>query len=209
MQTYLAGEAEAPLLVLAHGAGAGERHPWMRRVAKGFSSPGVSVVTFEFPYLQAGRSVPDKGPVLEEAYLSAWRQIATTVGEKAVAMFAGGKSMGGRIASQVAAQGGFKPAPAGLVFFGYPLHPPGKPAQRRDQHLGHILPPMVFLQGTRDPFGSPDEMQSLMASLPNATLHLTEGGNHSLEAPKRDDPEGASIERAIDLAVAWIRAAIV
>lgn len=191
---------EQPTLVLAHGAGAGRDHPWMKRVAQGLTDRGIRVVTFNFPYIEAKRSIPDRPPVLEEAFLNVWTEAAAgTRGP----LLAGGKSMGGRIASQVAARGGFDPAPAGLVFFGYPLHPPGRAAQRRDAHLPKIPQAMLFLQGTRDPFGSPDEMQALAATLgPRATLEIIAGGDHSLVAPKRSDPQ--SLERAIEIAARWI-----
>ncbi len=112
--------------------------------------------------------------------------------------------MGGRIASQVAARGGFNPAPSGLVFFGYPLHPPGKPAQRRDKHLPGVGVPMLFLSGTRDPFGSPAELIELAGRLPSAVLESLEGGDHSLVASKRADPDGGLLGRALDRAAAWI-----
>ncbi len=102
-------------------------------------------------------------------------------------MIAAGKSMGGRIASQVAAKGGFDPPPAALVFFGYPLHPPNQPAKRRDEHLPRVTAPMLFLHGTRDPFGSPDEMRELVASLPGATLQLIDGGDHSLVVKRKNE----------------------
>jgi len=196
----MAGEplaADAPVLVFGHGAGAGVNHPWMIRIVADLATRGIRVVTFNFPYMEAGRHVPDPPRVLEAAFEAAWK--AAAGGGR---MFAGGKSMGGRIASQVAARQGFDPAPAGLVFFGYPLHPPGKPGQRRDRHLPQIAAPMLFLQGTRDPFGSPDEMRALTASLSTATLEIIDGGDHSLVAPKRQD--SGSLARAIDLASAWI-----
>lgn len=185
--------------MLGHGAGAGHTHPWMIRVADGLADRGVRVVTFDFPYIVAGRRVPDRGPDLERAFESEW-QSARAPG----AMFAGGKSMGGRISSQCASRGGFDPAPAGLVFFGYPLHPPGKPAQRRDAHLPAIAAPMLFLHGTRDPFGSPDEMRDLVAGLPSATLEIIDGGDHSLLAPRQKPTASGSLERTLDLAAGWI-----
>jgi predicted alpha/beta-hydrolase family hydrolase len=96
------------------------------------------------------------------------------------------------------------PPPAGLVYFGYPLHPPGKPAQRRDRHLPAVTAPMLFVQGSRDPFGSPDEMQALVAALPQASLQLLEGGDHSIAAARRADRDGQLLERAMDLASAWM-----
>jgi predicted alpha/beta-hydrolase family hydrolase len=200
---YPAADPNAPLLVLAHGAGAGQDHPWMRRAAQALADRGVSVATFDFPYMAEGRHVPDKGEVLEEAFRGVWDTAADGLAPRA--RFAGGKSMGGRIASQAAARGLFAPPPAGLVFFGYPLHPPGKPAQRRDRHLPSVGAPMLFLHGTKDPFGAPDEVTELVATLPNATLVLTEGGDHSLARSKRQDPEGLSLIHAVETAVAWIR----
>lgn len=193
-------------IVLAHGAGAGQDHPWMRRVVRAFATHGIDVVTFNFPYKDAGRSAPDRPPVLEAHFEKVWREAATKASKP---MLASGKSMGGRIASQVAARSGFDPAPAGLVFFGYPLHPPNQPGKRRDVHLPHVAVPMLFLHGTRDPFGSPDEMRELVASLPAATLHLIEGGDHSLVV-KRARTSGAgseadSVERAVAIAASWIQ----
>jgi predicted alpha/beta-hydrolase family hydrolase len=190
-------------LVLGHGAGAGQKHPWMRRVVDGLGRRGVDVVTFDFPYIVAKRKTPDPPAVLEQAWREIWD--ATCRGRSGPC-FAGGKSMGGRIASQVASQGGLTPIPAGLVYFGYPLHPPGKPAQRRDAHLSGIRVPMLFLHGTRDPFGSPEEMRALVASLPNSTLELIEGGDHSLARSKSQDPKGESLEGAMDVAAAWMKA---
>ena len=170
---------QSPVLVLAHGAGAGSSHPWMRHVAAELEARGVRVVTFDFPYMAEGRKMPDRGPVLEAAFAEQWAKVAaTTTGP----IYAGGKSMGGRIASQVGAKGGFSPLPGGLVFFGYPLHPPGKPEMRRDRHLPDISIPMLFLHGTKDPFGSREEMRELIDELPTSTLTFVEGGDHSLVA---------------------------
>ena len=192
-------------LVLAHGAGAGSSHPWMRRVAAGLEARGIQVVTFDFPYIAAGKSVPDRAPVLEAAWRDVWQGVAARASGP---LFAGGKSMGGRMASMVAAHastdGGFDPPAAGLVFFGYPLHPPNKPQQRRDAHLPKIRVPMLFLHGTRDPFGTPEEMDALTRSLPGATLRLVDQGDHSLVAPKKADPDGRRLDDALDTAAAWM-----
>jgi predicted alpha/beta-hydrolase family hydrolase len=202
MREYPTTAQDAPTLVLAHGAGAGHDHPWMRRVAEGLAARGVRVVTFNFPYTEAGRKVPDRGPVLEEAYSAIWREVAASANGPA---FAGGKSMGGRMASHVAARHAFTPPPAGLIFFGYPLHPPGKPEQRRDKHLAAIDVQMLFLSGTTDPFGSPDELRELMKALPLAALELFDGGDHSIVAGRRADPNGQLLERAMDTAAGWMR----
>jgi len=207
VRDYPALDPSAPVLVFAHGAGAGEEHPWIVRVGKGLAERGVRVVTFNFPYRAEGRKLPDKPPVLEGAFRSVWEEVLAEdkrQGRNARAYFAGGKSMGARMSSQVAASGGFSPAPAGLVFFGYPLHPPGKPEQRRDRHLPAVSAPMLFIHGTRDPFGSPDEMHALTSGLPAASLEIIRGGDHSLAASKSDDPDRRSLERAMDLAATWI-----
>jgi predicted alpha/beta-hydrolase family hydrolase len=199
MEWYRA-RPDGPLLVLAHGAGAGEQHPWIQRVARRLATQGISVVTFDFPYMQARRGRPDPAPVLEAAYRTTWDAVTRDT-PPATRCFAGGKSMGGRIASQVAAANGFTPPAVGLVFFGYPLHPPDAPAKRRDAHLARIARPMLFLHGTRDPFGSPDEMRDVAAALPSARLHLVDGGDHSLQRSRRWD----LVDEAIDTAAAWIR----
>lgn len=184
-------------ILLAHGAGAGQLSPFMARLARGFADRGISSATFDFPYMAARRKVPDRAPALE----AAWRQ-AIAAGRAAfgsLPLFLGGKSMGGRIASHVAARGDAGPI-AGLIFFGYPLHPPGRPDQRRDAHLPEIAEPMLFVQGGRDPFGSGDEIRALLPRLRRATLHEVAGGDHSLKAPGRAD----SLQDGLDAACGWI-----
>ena len=203
VRAYDAAERDAPTLVLAHGAGAGHDHPWMKKVGQGLADRGVRVVTFDFPYKAQKKSVPDKPAVLEAAFATAWRdahEAAAREGRLPRSWFVGGKSMGGRISSQVAAKSGFDPAPAGLIFFGYPLHPPGKPEQRRDAHLPAIRVPMLFLHGSKDPFGTPAEMTSLIAGLPGARLELVEGGDHSLEIRRK----GYTLDAVLDLAAAFL-----
>ena len=123
------------------------------------------------------------------------------------AMFIGGKSMGGRIASQVAA-GEDAVAVSGLIFLGYPLHPPGQPQRLRAAHLANIRAPMLFIQGSRDPFGRPEELQPILDKLPaSATLHVVERGDHSLAPPKKGHPSVEQVEAEVqDTIVAWIRA---
>ena len=165
-------------LVLAHGAGAGQRSRFMVDAARALAARGITIATFDFPYVTQGRSAPDKAPVLE----AAWREaIAAARAHQAftgLPLFIGGKSMGGRIASHVASQGA--EGIAGLVFLGYPLHPPGRPEQRRDKHLPAIAQPMLFVQGTRDQFGTADEIRALLPSLnPRAELFEVPDGDHS------------------------------
>ena len=168
-------------LILAHGAGAGQRSPFMVAAARALSSRGIAVATFDFPYMSARRRVPDRAPVLEQAWrdaIAAWRE----QDQAGLPLFIGGKSMGGRIASHVAAQG--DAGVRGLVFLGYPLHPPGKPAARRDAHLPSIAAPMLFVQGSRDAFGTTDEIRELLPRLAHATLFEVPGGDHSFKVPR-------------------------
>jgi predicted alpha/beta-hydrolase family hydrolase len=178
----------------------------MVHVAQGLAVRGISVITFDFPYMAAKRRAPDPGAVLERAFAERWQAVTTDPPQslRPRGWFAGGKSMGGRIASQAASRGMLIPNPHGLVFFGYPLHPPGKPSQKRDGHLPGTAVPLLFLHGTRDPFGSPDEMHELTGRLDRATLTLVENGDHSLVAPKRTDPTGTSVEHALDVAAEWM-----
>ena len=143
LKVYRSDSATAALVV-GHGAGAGQNSPFMVRTAEGLAARGIAAATFDFPYMTARRSVPDRPPVLEQAWRDAIAQARTELG--GLPLFIGGKSMGGRIASQVASQG--VEGVSGLVFLGYPLHPPGKPEQRRDAHLPAIAQPMLFVQGT-------------------------------------------------------------
>lgn len=193
-------ESARAAIVLAHGAGAGQRSPFMVRLARGFAGLGVAAATFDFPYMAARRRVPDRAPVLE----GAWREAIDAARSRfsPAPLFIGGKSMGGRIASHVAAAGSAGDL-AGLIFFGYPLHPPGNPQQRRDAHLPSIAEPMLFVQGERDPFGTGDEIRALLPSLQRAGLHEIAGGDHSLKVPSRErraDP----LEAALTAAVGWI-----
>ena len=180
-------------LVVGHGAGAGQNSPFMVRTAEGLAARGIAAATFDFPYITARRSVPDRPPVLEQA----WREAIDAARREldGLPLFIGGKSMGGRIASQVAAQG--VDGISGLVFLGYPLHPPGKPLQRRDAHLPAIKEPMLFVQGSRDAFGTSDEIRELLSRLQRAELHEVPGGDHSFKASGRGAPKPEAVLGAI------------
>src|SRR6266850_321137 len=156
------------LLVLAHGAGAGMRHPFMEKLAGELAGVGVTTLRYQFPYMEARRRVPD-APLL-----------------------AGGKSMGGRMTSQTAAQ---RPLDGvrGLVFFGFPLHPPNQPGTKRADHLAKVAIPMLFLQGTRDTLADLTLLRPVCTKLGSrATLHVIETADHSFHVLKksgRSDPE--------------------
>src|ERR1700733_6066200 len=139
-------------LVLAHGAGANQLHAFIARAATGLAERGIEAITFNFQYTEERRRVPDRLPKLEACFRAVVRDVRT---RKHGLLFLGGKSMGARVASHLAAAG--EPDVVGLIFLGYPLHPPGKLAQLRSRHLADITAPMLFVQGTRDAFGTPEE----------------------------------------------------
>ena len=174
--------------VLAHGAGADQSHPFMKRFGEGLASRGIETVTFNFLYTERKKKAPDPAPVLENTY----RAVVKAVGEKC---FIGGKSMGGRIASQIAASG---TDVQGLIFLGYPLHPPGKPEQLRVAHWPKITAPLLFVQGERDAFGSPDEIQAQTKKL-KAPFEIfpIAGGDHSLGVGKKLLKETGSTQEKI------------
>jgi predicted alpha/beta-hydrolase family hydrolase len=196
--------------VLGHGAGASQDSGFMRMFANGLASRGLDVVTFNFVYMEQGRSVPDQKHKLESCFRAV---IDTAVKHRKLKnnrLLIGGKSMGGRIASQVAAaaQEGKEPIAEqinGLVFLGYPLHPPGNPAKLRVDHLAHIRKPMLFVQGTRDALGTPEEIQPFIKGLrPAAKIHVIEGGDHSFKAPKKFRlPQEEIYEKAMDAIARW------
>src|SRR3954453_4061865 len=188
--TALVYRAAAPTagaaLILGHGAGAGQRSAFMVDFAEALSSLGIDVVTFNFLYTEQGRRIPDRAPTLEACYRSVIETIYAKVTIARRALFIGGKSMGGRIATQVAAADP-QLRLAGLVLLGYPLHPPGRPAERRDKHLPAIARPMLFVQGTRDAFGTPAELAPILAALdPAPLLHEVGQGDHSFKLSRKD-----------------------
>ena len=193
-------------LVLAHGAGAGQRSHFMVLAAEQLARRGVTTATFDFPYIIARRKVPDKAPVLEESWRAAHAAAQKHSAFAALPLFVGGKSMGGRIASHLAAL--HTEGVRGLVFFGYPLHPPGRPDQRRDAHLPKIQEPMLFIQGTRDPFGTADDIAAMLPTLGTGTaVHAVNDGDHSFKvrvsvAGRSQDAVFAEI---FDEAAAFIR----
>ena len=195
-------------VVLGHGAGANQASGFMRMFAKGLASRGLDVMTFNFIYMEQGRSVPDQKPKLEACFRAVIETALKHKKLKKNRLVIGGKSMGGRIASQVMAgeeKEAFADDVAGLVFLGYPLHPPGQSSKLRVEHLEHIHKPMLFVQGTRDALGTPDEIQPYIKSLrPAAKIYAIEGGDHSFKAPKKfgmDQPQ--VYEAAMDEIARW------
>jgi len=195
--------ADKPMaaLVLAHGAGAGQSSPWMVKAAQALADRDITCATFDFPYITAGRKVPDRAPALE----AHWRVVLDEAEAilKKVPLFIGGKSMGGRISSHIAAQG--VEGVSGLIFFGYPLHPPGRPDKRRDAHLPEIKEPMLFIQGSADTFGNESELTALVPTLRNATLHIVPTGDHSFKVRGGAKAVDAAFADVIDTAASWMR----
>jgi len=188
--------------VFAHGAGAGMNHPFMQRAAEALEARGIAPHRFDFPYMQAKKSRPDPPAVAEEAVRQAVAEAARQ--HPGLPILAGGKSFGGRMTSQAQAS---QPMPGvrGLVFFGFPLHPPGRPGTSRAEHLTAVDVPMLFLQGTRDEFAQRDLLQQVVRGLGDrATLHLVEDGDHSFKVPKRTGKSEADVMNELaDTFVQW------
>ncbi len=169
--------------VLAHGAGAGMTHAFMTAVANGLAEHGIASLRYQFPYMERGSKRPDT-PKLAHATVRA----AVAEGSRLVpdlALFAGGKSFGGRMTSQAQAEASL-PGVRGLMFLGFPLHPPGRPSEERGRHLFDVNLPMLFLQGTRDDFAELDLLQKLVERLgPSSTLRLLPDADHSFHVPAR------------------------
>ena len=193
-------------LILGHGAGAGQLHPFMQLFAKGLATRGFDTITFNFVYMEQHRGVPDPKAKLEACYRAVIEAVEKHKKLKSNRLVIGGKSMGGRIASQVAAGGETAERIAALVFLGYPLHPPGRPDKLRAAHLPQISAPMLFVQGSRDTFGTADEIRDLIKRLDlSATLCPIEGGDHSLKVPKKGNPPQAEIyQSAMDEIARWL-----
>lgn len=205
---YRAPDPVGATLLLAHGAGAGQTHVFMTTVASGLASAGIDVVTFDFLYVARGKKLPDRNDDLEACWRAALGAVRARGGPSEKRLFCGGKSMGGRILSQVAASNALPGA--GLVFLGYPLHPAGKPDVRRDAHLGAIDVPMLFVQGTRDALGSAEEIEALARRLPRAAVVPVEGADHAFAVRKRGGGPTAeeAMARVVSAVAAFVTAGV-
>jgi uncharacterized protein len=194
----------AATLILAHGAGAPQSSAFMVDFARALARRGCQAVTFNFPYTEQGRRLPDRAPTLEACFRDVIAAIRARADLGTGPLVIGGKSMGGRIASHLAAQG--LADLAGLVALGYPLHPPGRPQQLRALHLARIRQPMLIVQGSRDAFGTPEELRLALVPLgATATLQVVEGGDHSFKVPKRGPITQEEVfERVQDEIARWI-----
>jgi predicted alpha/beta-hydrolase family hydrolase len=200
-RTETATDTVRAALILGHGAGAGQRSGFMVDFARALAALGVDVITFNFLYTEQGRKIPDRAPTLEACYRAVIETVYARVTSARYALFIGGKSMGGRIATQVAAADP-ELRLSGLVLLGYPLHPPGKPTERRDKHLPAIGRPMLFVQGTRDAFGTPDELAPVLATMqPPPTVHVVAKGDHSFKLPRKDPAAQTAVYAGVQRAI--------
>lgn len=191
------------LLVFAHGAGAGMRHTTIETFACGVARVGIATLRFQFPYMETGRRRPDPRPLMQR---TVWAAVAQAKAMRPdLPLLAGGRSMGGRMASGADA---IEPLEvAGFVFHAFPLHPPGKPGTERADHLSKVEKPMLFLSGTRDRLADPELLAGVRDRLgPRATLHVVDGGDHSLQVLKRSGRKQEDVDREVAEAVSeWCR----
>jgi predicted alpha/beta-hydrolase family hydrolase len=191
------------MYVFAHGAGAAIRHPFMQAIADGLVTRSVSVLRYQFPYMEAGSRRPDRPEVAHTAVRAAVARAATLA--PSLPVFAGGKSFGGRMTSQ--AQSGSPLLNVhGLVFLGYPLHPAGKPSTDRARHLDAVQIPMLFLQGTRDALAEIGLLRAVIDGIPQASLSLVPEADHSFHVPARSGRSDAEVlEQVCDVMASWMR----
>jgi len=194
----------AAAFVLAHGAGAGMTHPFMTRLAEGLAAQGIATLRYQFPYMESGRRRPDP-PALCHATVRA--AVAAARARCDLPLVAGGKSFGGRMTSQAQALAPLADV-RGLVFVGFPLHPAGRPASERAQHLDKVGVPLLFLQGTRDELAQIGLIESLCAELGRrAHLHRIEAADHAFHVPARSGRTDAEIlAELVRECARWIRA---
>ncbi len=195
--TWNGSDSASSVLVLAHGAGADMNHEYMAYFADKLGSADLAVARFNFRYTDEGRRSPDKQSVLEDTYREAVQQV--TDERSPSSLFVGGKSMGGRIGSHIVAGG---TQADGLVYLGYPLHPPGRPERIRDAHLGDIKAPQLFVEGTRDPFCPLETLAEVIGKRRlKADVVVIDDGDHSLKVRKSS---GRSTTQAWDEAIGAI-----
>jgi predicted alpha/beta-hydrolase family hydrolase len=192
--------------VVAHGAGAGMTHPFMASVASDLAQRGIATLRFQFPYMERGSNRPDTPRLAEAAVRAAVLEAARLV--PTLPLFAGGKSYGARMTSQAQAASAL-PGVRGLVFLGFPLHPPGQPSGERAAHLFGVKIPMLFLQGARDEFAEPGLLKPLVGKLgARATLRLTADADHSFHVPARTGRKDPEVRAELADAIArWMDAA--
>ena len=194
-------------LVLAHGAGAGMHHAFLADLAKALGGRGIATLRYQFPYMEQGSKRPDSPAVAHQAVRAAVAQARHRF--PGIALFAGGKSFGGRMTSQAQAEDPL-PGVKGIVFVGFPLHPAGQPSTQRAEHLDRVAVPMLFLQGTRDTLADLALVRDVVGRIGSrATLHVEEGADHSFHVLARSGRRDADVMEALaDAAAAWMTASV-
>lgn len=183
------------LLVLGHGAGAGMAHPFLEKLVTGLAEADVATLRYQFPYIEERKRVPDKPELLVTTVAAAVDRARKTAPE--LPLLAGGKSMGGRMTSEAAAKGLLGPV-KGLVFFGFPLHPPNRPGTKRAEHLAKVNVPMLFLQGTRDTLADLALLRPVCEKLGSrATLHIIVEGDHSFHVLKKAEKTDTEVMKEL------------
>src|ERR1700739_4677931 len=190
------------LLVLAHGAGAGMKHPFLEKLSSELAGVGVATLRYQFPYMEQRRRIPDSPAVLTATVAAAVR--AASEAAPGLPLFAGGKSMGGTMTSHGAGQS-VGDGVRGLVFYGFPLPPPNRPGTSRADHLPKVSVPMLFLQGTRDTFADLKLLRPICEKLePRATLHVIDNADHSFHMPKSSGRSDAEVlKELVETTVGW------
>jgi predicted alpha/beta-hydrolase family hydrolase len=199
IQTVPENGARDAVFIYAPGAGSNMHDPFGRYVCRALAEHGITCLRMQFPYMEAKRRAPDRTAVLE----ATWRAVIETARGRGKKLIVGGRSMGGRIASYVVAQG---ERVAALALFAYPLHSPGRPDQWRDAHLPSISVPTLFCSGMRDAFAAPDELRAIASKMKRATVHLLEGADHgyavlAASGRKREDVWAEAVETTL----AWLK----
>lgn len=185
-------------VLLAHGAGVGQDHEWMVYVRDGLAAAGLPVLTFNYPYIEAGRKAPNPARTLLACHGAA----LAVIRERAERVVLAGKSMGGRMGSHLAAGG---ESVAGLVFYGYPLVGIGKTEPRDVSHLSEVGPPMLFVQGTRDRLAPIALITPVVDGLANARIHIVEDGDHSFRVPKRTGRDASEVlDEVVAVTIDWV-----
>src|SRR5438132_596842 len=204
---FLAPPAARACTVLAHGAGAGMTHPFMAAIANGLAERGIATLRYQFPYMEQGSKRPDSPKLAHATVRAAVIEASRLVPD--LALFAGGKSFGGRMTSQAQAAAPL-PGVRGLVFLGFPLHSPGRPSVQRGKHLSEVQIPMLFLQGDRDDFANLQLLRTLCEELgARATLKLFPDADHSFHVPARTGRTDSEVRvQLLDALAEWIEMVI-
>lgn len=197
----IAGQKSKCIMTLAHGAGAGMNHSFMVALAQSLAEKAIATLRFNFPFTENKKGRPDTPAVAHQTIETAIAKAQKLFPE--LPLFVAGKSFGGRMTSQYMAANP-NDAVKGIIFYGFPLHPPGKPSIERAEHLKDVRSPMLFLQGSKDEFATPELIAKVCSSLPHAELIKLEGANHGFKAGKQDN-----ISRLAALTDAWIESMII